>query len=217
VGPAARAARLTAMSSWDPGPRRPRRVVAWLALLPFAAGVAVALTVARHPLGARYIVRADVCEALDLGPVAAGMASSVRPDAPSVIDSADARAAKICRFELDRVGGTFLGVGEATVSWFDNALIGDLKYAQFRGSADGSLAQKSDVRDVSGLGDRAYVQHVNEQRIADFRVVVQESNLILEIWVATAWAEPGTWQPGRPDPAFAALTDAARASVSRLR
>ena len=206
---------------WDPGPRPPRRIASWLALVFAGVAVSVAVVGVDRLFGARYAARADFCSTMDLGPVGTALGrpdlTAVAANSPDGEDVATGRTELRCRFTLAGPDGAPRALGSVTGTWYDYAVAGQLYYEMQRQQADGTgLEQRGIVTDVTGLGDRAFTYHDDTRQLVRFQVATLDSNLLLDLQIAVA---PGdtAWKAGEPGPAFAALTGAIRASLPRLR
>jgi len=206
---------------WDPGPRPPRRIASWLALVFAGVAVSVAVVGVDRLFGARYAARADFCSTMDLGPVGTALGrpdlTAVAANSPDSEDPGTGRPELRCQFTLAGPDGAPRALGSVTGTWYDYAVAGRVYYQIQRDSAPGSIVQqRGRVTDVTGLGDLAFTYHDDTGQPVRFRVATLDSNLLLDVQVAVA---PGdqAWKAGEPDPAFAALTDAIRSSLPRLR
>jgi hypothetical protein len=203
--------------AWDPMPRPPRRTASWIALtLVVAAGVIAAVGVG-DLAGARYAARADVCSAVQLGPVGTALG---RPDLTAVAANSPAAAERNagptelrCRFSVAEPEGERRAVGTVTAIWYDHALAGRFSFETRRAQAGGSIHQRDGLAELSGLGDAAFTYHDDEAR---FRAATLDSNLVLDLQVAVAPGDPA-WTAADAGPPLAALTAALRASLPRLQ
>jgi hypothetical protein len=202
---------------WDPLPRPPRRTASWLALLLVGVAGIVAAVGVRSVFGARYAVRADVCSAVDLDPVGTALdeprLTAVAANSPDAADQVAGRTELLCRFTVARADGAPRAVGTVTAIWYDSAFMGRFFFETRREQAAGSIHQRSGLAELAGLGDAAFTYHDDKAR---FRVATLDSNLLLDLQVAVVPGDPA-WRAGQAGPPFAAMIDAARATLPRLR
>jgi len=201
-------------------PRPPRRIASWLALLLVGGAGIAAVVSAGSIFGARYAVRADFCQALDLGLIGVALG---RPDlsadaasGPGNVDAATNRPERRCQFTVTQPDGARRALGVVTATWYDNAFMGKYYYETRRAQADRPVSQESAPVDLTGLGDRAFRHHDDKAGVLQFRVAALDSNLMLDLQVAVG---PGdqAWSAAQAGTAFTALSGAIRASLPRLR
>jgi hypothetical protein len=201
-------------------PRPPRRTASWLALaLVGVAGIVAAVGVG-SVFGARYAVRADICSTIDLGPVGTALGrpglTAVAANSPDAEDPASGPSELLCRFTVTQPDGSPRAIGAVTATWYDNAFMGRYFFQTRREQAARSIYQRSGLADLTGLGDLAFTYHGDDAPLVRFRVATLDSNLLLDLQVAVRPGDPA-WQATQVGPPFAALTDALRATLTRLR
>jgi len=205
---------------WDPIPRPPRYTASWLALLLVGGAGVAAVVGAGSVFGSRYAVRADVCQALDLGLIGAALGqpglTAGAAGGPGGVDAATNRPERLCRFDVTQPDGARRAVGTVTATWYDNAFMGKYYYETRRAQADRPVSQESAPVDLTGLGDRAFRHHDDKAGVLQFRVAALDSNLMVDLQVAVG-AGDQAWSAAQAGTAFTALTGAIRASLPRLR
>ncbi len=205
---------------WDPMPRPPRYIAAWLALALVGGGGIAAVVSAGSVFSSRYAVRADVCSAVDLGPVGAALG---RPDVsatdvsdPDDVGGSTALQERRCQFTVTLPDGGPRAGGTVTATWYDNALMGKFFYETRYEQAGEARQSTAEPAELTGLGDRAFTHQQADDGIVQFRVATLDSNLMLDLRVVAGVGDPA-WGAGHAEAARAALTDALRASLPRLR
>ena len=208
---------------WDPGPRPPRWTLALTALLLVIAGTAFGLHRLVGLIGTPHPVRADICPALDRGPLTAALGDLDFDGKPGAPERRDGRSRAVCVFLVDGDGTLPRAMGSILVDWYDYAVLADLQYAAAEGAQAKSFSSAPYLAGVPDLGDQAFAAYdpdyheVDGRRLRRFEVTAREGNVLLNLSVAVPDAAEGVpWPETEIDAARSVLTVTARTALQRV-
>ena len=208
---------------WDPGPRPPRWTLALTALLLVIAGTAFGLHRLVGLIGTPHPVRADICPALDRGPLTAALGDLDFDGKPGAPERRDGRSRAVCVFLVDGDETMPRAMGSILVDWYDYAFLADLQYSAAEGAQAKSVSSAPFLTGVPGLGEQAFAAYdpdsfeVTGKRLRRFEVTAREGNVLLNVSVmvpdATADAP---WPEAEIESAYSVLTRTARTALQRV-